>query len=172
VKSSIQPRKQRRAFHHAPLHQAVKHLRAHLSEELLVKFGKRSATVRVGDTVKVLRGKHAGTSGSVMDVDRKTGRITIEGVSVAKSDGKQKPKPVFASNVVLTKLDLTDKTRRAKLGASEADAEAVKPAKPKKEKEGKPAPSQATQAERQAAKAKAKAEEPEDADEAPEEEKP
>lgn len=142
MKSSIQPRKQRRALYNAPLHQLNKHLHAHLSEELLVKYGKRSTTVRVGDTVKVLRGKHAGTSGEVLTVDHRRFAITIDGVTVTKSDGKSKPKPLHPSDVLLTKLDLTDRKRREKLGASEADAEGQKP-KAKKAKaatEAKPEP--------------------------------
>lgn len=127
MKSSIQPRKQRFALHNNPLHLRARQLRAHLSEELLVKYGKRSTSVRVGDTVKVLRGKFAGTTGEVITVDRRDFTITVEGVSVAKSDGKSKPKPLHPSDVLLTKLDLTDRLRRAKLGASEADAAGQKP---------------------------------------------
>jgi len=120
---SIQPRKQRKALHQGPLHRRARQIRAHLSEELLVKYGKRSATVRVGDTIKVLRGKHAGSSGEVITVDRRSFAITVEGVTVKKADGKERPKPLHPSNVVLTKLVMTDKTRRARLGASEAEAE-------------------------------------------------
>lgn len=121
---SIQPRKQRRALHRAPLHRRVRQVRAHLSEELLVKYGRRSARVRVGDTVKVIRGTFKGTVGKVLTVDHADFRITIEGVTVAKADGKQKPKPVHASDVILTRLDLTDRRRRAKLGsAAEAEGE-------------------------------------------------
>ena len=47
----------------------------------------------------------------------------------------QKPRPLDPSNLVITRLDLTDPLRREKLGATEADAEKTeeaKPAKPKK----------------------------------------
>lgn len=161
MKSSIQPRKQRFALHNAPLHRLNKHLHAHLSEELLVKYGKRSTTVRVGDTVKVLRGKFAGTSGEVLTVDRRRFAITIDGVTVTKSDGKSKPKPLHPSDVVLTKLDLTDRKRREKLGASEADAEGQKP-KAKKAKAGAKAGAVEPESDpraRAAAKRAAKAEE-------------
>jgi large subunit ribosomal protein L24 len=160
--SSIQPRKQRKALHNAPLHQRGKLMHAHLSEELLVKYGKRSFPVRVNDTVKVVRGKGAGTTGKVLGVDRARYMITVEGVSVAKADGTEKPKPVHPSDVVLTKLDLSDKLRREKLGASEADVAPEDKAKPKKAKAEKAEPAQATPAARAAAKRAAKAEEPED----------
>lgn len=163
--SSIQPRKQRYALHNAPLHLRGKHLHAHLSEELLVKYGKRSTSIRVGDTVRVMRGKHAGTSGEVLTVDRSRFTITLEGVTVKKSDGKEKPKPIHPSDVVLTKLDLTDRKRREKLGASEADAEGQKPkAKKAAGKAAKPEPEQDPRA-RAAAKRAAKAEAAEDEDE-------
>lgn len=151
MKSSTQPRKQRFALHNSPLHLRAKQMHAHLSEELLVKFGKRSTSIRVGDTVKVVRGKHAGTSGEVVTVNKSRFHITIEGVTVKKSDGKEKPKPVHPSDVVLTKLDLSDKLRREKLGASEAEA-TPKKEKPAKAKEGKPEPALPTPAERAAAK--------------------
>jgi len=166
--SSTQPRKQRKALHNAPLHRRGKQMHAHLSEELLVKYGKRSFPVRINDTVKVVRGSGAGTTGKVLGIDRTRYAITVEGVSVAKADGTEKPKPLHPSDVILTKLDLTDKLRREKLGASEADVSpedkqrAAKPKAAGQAKEGKPTPAQPTAAERQAAKSKAKAEEPED----------
>lgn len=158
MKSSTQPRKQRFALHNAPLHLRGKRLHAHLSEELLVKYGKRSTAIRVGDTVKVMRGKAAGTTGEVLTVDRSRFTITLEGVTVKKSDGKEKPKPIHPSDVVLTKLDLTDRKRREKLGASDADAEGQKPkAKAKPAQGAKPEPEQDPRA-RAAAKRAAKAE--------------
>ncbi|HEV8361181.1 MAG TPA: 50S ribosomal protein L24 [Candidatus Thermoplasmatota archaeon] len=163
MQSSIQPRKQRKALHQGPLHQRAKQIHAHLSEELLVKFGKRSTSVRVGDTVKVVRGKHAGTSGEVLTVDRRRFSITVEGVTTKKADGKEKPKPMHPSDVVLTKLDLSDKLRRQKLGASEADA-TPKKEKPVKAEASEAKPAQPTPAERAAAKRAAKAEEPAGAD--------
>jgi large subunit ribosomal protein L24 len=162
--SSIQPRKQRKALYNAPLHRRGKQMHAHLSEELLVKYGKRSFPVRINDTVRVVRGKGAGTTGKVLGIDRARFAITIDGVSVAKADGTEKPKPIHPSDVVITKLDLSDKLRREKLGATEADVAPEDKGKPARKakggaaKEGRPEPAQPTPAERQAAKARAKAE--------------
>jgi large subunit ribosomal protein L24 len=129
--TSIQPRKQRKALYNAPLHRRGKHMHAHLSEELLVKYGRRAFPVRVGDTVRVVRGKARGTVGKVLSIDRRGYTLNVDEVTIAKADGTKKPKPVHPSDVILTKLDLTDKLRREKIGASEADVEpaAPKPAK-------------------------------------------
>jgi large subunit ribosomal protein L24 len=162
--SSIQPRKQRKALHQAPLHRRGRHLHAHLSEELLVKYGKRSTSLRVGDTVKVVRGKFAkdGHTGDVLGVDRTRFTITIEGVTVTKADGKSKPKPIHPSDVVITKLDLTDKKRREKLGASDADAQGQKPKAKKAKAKPEAAPESDPRA-RAAAKRAAKSESTEEA---------
>jgi len=85
-----------------------------LSEELTKKYG-RSARVVVGDTVKVMRGDHAGVEGKVRDIDVKREQVIIEGISVAKADGKEEPRPVHPSNLLITKLNLDDKKRVASL---------------------------------------------------------
>ena len=56
-KSSKQPRKQRKYRHNAPLHIRNKMMAAPLSKELKTKYKKRNITVRVGDKVKILKGK-------------------------------------------------------------------------------------------------------------------
>ena len=86
--------------------------------------GVRTVTVRVGDTVKVVRGdlayggkRHGGTrnaealTGSVLRVNSNSGRLYIEGAKASKSDNKEEAVPVSASNVVVVKLDETDKYR-------------------------------------------------------------
>jgi large subunit ribosomal protein L24 len=77
----------------------------------------RSIRVIVGDTVKVLRGDEGvrGVEGKVSDVDTKTGRIVVEGITMPKADGTMKARPIHSSNVIITKLDLTDPWRKEKL---------------------------------------------------------
>jgi large subunit ribosomal protein L24 len=79
--------------------------------------GTRSAMVIKGDTVKVLRGDEGvkGVEGKVSDVNTKTGRIIVEGITMPKADGTMKARPVHSSNVLITKLDLTDPWRKEKL---------------------------------------------------------
>ena len=118
--SSIQPRKQRKARYDAPLHVRRQQLAAHLSEELLLKYNRRSIPVVTGDEVKVLRGSFKGETGKVVDVDTKHRNLIIEGVTIKKADGTDVPRPVDPSNVLITKLNLDDARRRAKLGEKEA----------------------------------------------------
>ncbi|MEM2925259.1 MAG: 50S ribosomal protein L24 [Methanocellales archaeon] len=108
---SSQPRKQRRARYKAPLHKRKKYLRATLSPSLREKYGKRSAQLRVGDTVKVMRGDRKGHEGKVTAIDLKTEKVIVEGVTIARADGTEKPRPLHPSNLMITKLELKDKTR-------------------------------------------------------------
>jgi len=90
-------------------------LSAPLAKELREEYKKRTVRVVTGDTVKVLRGDHAGTEGVVDGVQVKKGALQVHGVTVTKSDGTEVPRPVNASNVVVTKLNTKDPRRVAKL---------------------------------------------------------
>ena len=63
-----------------------------------------------------MRGDDAGKEGKVATVDYRRLRITIEGITHAKSDGKQVAKPIHPSNVVITKLVETDPRRLERFG--------------------------------------------------------
>lgn len=110
---SSKARVQRKAQAHAPAHTKRKMLSAHLSAELREQFGIRSTRVCKGDTVAVLRGDDdiRGTEGKVLDVFTKTGRVSIEGVTVNQADGTAVVRPIHASNLVITKLNTEDKWR-------------------------------------------------------------
>lgn len=110
---SNQPRKQRKARYNAPLHIKQKYMGAPLSKDLREKYGTRSANVIVGDTVKVMRGDHAGTTGIVEAISLKYGTLVVEGVSVSKADGTEVARPVYPSNVVITSLEMKDDRREA-----------------------------------------------------------
>ncbi len=111
IMSSTQPRKQRKERYNAPLHKRQKYMRAPLSKDLREELKKRNAQVRKGDTVKVMRGDHAGTEGDVEDVDLKRCTIKVAGVSNYRADGTEVPRPLHPSNVVITKLNLEDAER-------------------------------------------------------------
>lgn len=114
---SKKARKQRKAFYNAPLHIRRKNISSHLSEELQKEYGLRSLQVRKGDTVRVMRGDEdiLGVEGRVAAVITKTGRVSVEGITVAKADGTQTGRPVHASKVMITKLDLSDPKRKERL---------------------------------------------------------
>ena len=82
-----------------------------------------------GDTVRVMRGDDKGKEGRVLRVYPKTGRITIEGINIAKRHRKQRtpdeqggiidfPAPMAVSNVMLLDPKEGTPTRvRAKIDA-------------------------------------------------------
>ncbi|WP_224268250.1 50S ribosomal protein L24 [Haloprofundus salinisoli] len=116
---SKQPRKQRIQNRDAPLHERHEQVRATLSDDLREEYGRRNVRVNAGDTVEVLRGDDAGTTGEVVDVDLKREVITVEGVVVEKADGEEVPRPVDTSNVRVTELVLEDERRQARLEGDE-----------------------------------------------------
>ena len=117
---SSQPRKQRLARAHAPHHVARKQMASHLSEELLLKYNRRSATVIAGDEVKVLRGDHRGKTGKIVGVDVSVRTVVVEGITNKKADGTEVALPVDPSNLLIVRLNLEDKRREAKLEATGA----------------------------------------------------
>jgi large subunit ribosomal protein L24 len=84
---------------------------AMLSPELRKKHGVKSIQIRMGDTVKVLRGDHKGKEGKVAKVDLKKLTIAVDVVNVTKADGTEVPRPLQPSNVMITKLEIKDEKR-------------------------------------------------------------
>lgn len=143
MSSSSQPRKQRKAMYDAPMHQRRKQIASHLSEELLLKYNVRSTSVVTGDEVRVLRGGRRGHVGKVIEIRTKDRKVVVEGVTVKKADGTDVPRPLDASNLLITRLNLEDKRRRDKLGADKAEA----PAKTAPKTTAKKAPAKKTETE-------------------------
>lgn len=112
---SRQPRKQRKSLYIAPLHKKRKAIAAHMADDLMLKYRRRTFPVIRGDTVKIMRGEFKGHVGKVRSIYTGKGQLEIEGVIITKVDGKKVPRPVHASNVLLTKLNLADPWRRQKL---------------------------------------------------------
>lgn len=117
---SSQPRKQRLSRYNAPHHQARKQMASHFSEELLLKYNRRSFTLIAGDEVKVLRGDHKGKSGKIVGVDVSVRKVTVDGVTNKKADGTEVPLPVDPSNLLIVRLNLEDKRRVEKLEETSA----------------------------------------------------
>ena len=115
--NSTKAKKQRKARAEASIHQKKRMVSAHLDSALMSEYNVRSIPVRKGDTVKLLRGAEdfKASEAKVASVDLKECKIIIENVTIPKADGTQKPKPVDPSDVLLTKLDLSDPWRKAKL---------------------------------------------------------
>jgi len=120
---SKQPRKQRKFLYTAPLHLRNKLMVAPVSPDLRIKHGVKRLPVRKGDTVIVTRGDFKDLEGKVVKVDLKKYRIYIEGVTREKTDKSTVYYPVHPSNVVITKLDLSDKWRKKIIERRTAAAE-------------------------------------------------
>jgi len=142
---SMMPRKQRKELFNAPLHKKRKWISSHLEEKLLLKYDKRSIPVIKGDTVRVMRGSFKGHEDKVARVDVRGRYLEIEGLTMSNANGNKIARPIHASNVMITKLNLTDKWRRKKLARGlseeakkeiEKEAELqIKEAEEKKKKE-------------------------------------
>ena len=120
---SKSPNKQRKAQYNAPMHTKRKRVTARLQLDSNDKRfeGIRNITVRVGDTVRVVRGDYAhggkrertneAKVGAILSVDSNSGRLTIEGCTIVNSNNQEEPYPIHVSNVVVTKIDESDKLR-------------------------------------------------------------
>lgn len=64
-----------------------------------------------------------GTEGKVIEVFTKTGRVSIDGVTIKQADGTAVARPIHASNLVITKLNLEDPLRAEALGKKKEAAE-------------------------------------------------
>jgi large subunit ribosomal protein L24 len=113
---SKQPRKQRKRSFNQPMHRNRKQMCSHLSLELRDKYKwLRKLPVHKGDTVKIIRGSFKDHIGKVATVNSKSGYITVEKATIGKVDGTQIARDIHPSNVMITKLDLSDPYRRRKI---------------------------------------------------------
>jgi large subunit ribosomal protein L24 len=119
--TSIKPRKQRYILYNAPLHKKRKWISSHLAENLLLKYDRRSVAVVKGDTVKVMRGNYRGHEDKISKVNVRDQTVEIEGATITTAKGTKIAKPMHASNLLITKLNLTDKWRRRKLESGLAE---------------------------------------------------
>ena len=111
--ASTQPRKQRKYRYNAPLHIKHNFLSAHLSKELRSKYKLRSAPLRVGDEVVVMRGTFAGKKGKILEVNVKRTRVTVENVTRKKADGTKLNVYFDPSKLQIIALKLDDSRRLA-----------------------------------------------------------
>lgn len=114
-KASTQKRKQRKYVFNAPLHIKHKLVNVSLAKELKTEYNTRSIPVRTGDTVKIMAGQFKETTGKVTKVSLGKTKVYVEGASVKRRDGSDAQYPIHPSNLMITKLDLSDKRRADKI---------------------------------------------------------
>lgn len=124
--NTINPGKQRLANYEADLRGQRARMAVHLSKELRDKHSLRALPVRVGDTVKVVRGDYKGKSGNVNQVDVKRSKVFIQGLMRKKADGKEAFLAFMPSNLVITTLDVKDKKRMKRKKATSSSPGAKK----------------------------------------------
>ena len=114
-KASSQKRKQRKFVFNAPLHIKHKLVNVSLSKELKTEHSTRAVPVRSGDVVEIKAGQFKGISGKVSKVSLGRTKVFVEGAAVKRRDGSDSLYPIHPSNLMITKLDLSDKKRADKL---------------------------------------------------------
>ena len=85
---------------------------ARLSKDLTSKHSVRSIPIRKGDEVKIVRGSFKTKSGKVTTVYRKKWCIYVEKITKDKPSGQSYNIPIHPSNVVITNLNLQNKSRK------------------------------------------------------------
>ena len=129
IMDSSKPRKQRYFRFNAAMHLRQHFVHAHVDKELRARLGLKPRAVQIsrGDTVKIMSGSKKGTSGKVVQVNLKTGRIYLDSLLKKNAKGKEFSVGISANNVYITALNLTDKIRAAKLNLKQqVEAKAIK----------------------------------------------
>lgn len=121
-------------------HFRSKQLGATLSKELREKYGRRSARVVEGDSVRVMRGEFKGIDGKVTRVSPEKNGIAIEGIKREKLKGGNVDIYIHSSNVMITGLNLDDKWRQSRLEGQKTEVTKEKPAEIPKEEDAKQKP--------------------------------
>ncbi len=119
---TINPGKNRQTVYNADIRQKRVLMAAHVGKDMRAKTGIRSLAVRVGDTVKIMRGDYKGKTGNINQVDHTRNKVFIQGIMRKKTDGKEAFIAFRPSNLMITGMESKDKTRMKKMtGKKEAD---------------------------------------------------
>lgn len=123
-----------RQIFQAAHHTRSKQLGATLSKELRKKYGRRSARVIEGDTIRVLRGEFKGIDGKVTKTSPEKNSVAVEGIKREKLKGGNVDIYIHTSNVMITGLNLDDKWRQNRLGKQKKKTSKEKAVEAPKEK--------------------------------------
>ncbi len=86
-----------------------------LSGDLRKRYGIRAFPIAAGDVVKIKSGNRKGEGGKVVEVNHVSGRVSVEGITIAKEDGKQTELYLKAQDLTITKLDFSREERLQKI---------------------------------------------------------
>jgi large subunit ribosomal protein L24 len=129
-----------RQIFQAAHHTRSKQLGATLSKDLREKYGRRSARVIKGDTVRVMRGEFKGIDGKVTQVSTEKNSVAVEGIKREKLKGGNVDIYIHTSNVMITGMNLDDKWRQNRLEKQKTKVLKEKPVEetPKEKPKEKP----------------------------------
>ena len=112
----VKPTKMRnRMIYQATFQTRSKQLGSNLSKDLQKKYGKKSARVIEGDSVKIVRGEFKGVDGKISKISTQKTSVAIDGVKKEKTKGDKFDVYIHTSNLIITSLNSSDKWRIAKL---------------------------------------------------------
>ena len=112
----VKPTKMRnRMIFQATLQTRSKQMGSNLSKDLQKKYGKKSARVIEGDSVKIVRGEFKGVDGKISKISTQKTSVAIDGVKKEKTKGDKFDVYIHTSNLIITSLNSSDKWRIAKL---------------------------------------------------------
>ncbi len=111
-KISSQPRKIRKRLYNLPHHRRHKVMVAPLTKEAVEKYGVKRMSIRRGDTVIIRKGRFKGVMGKVVEVIPKKFKVYVEGATLKRAGGSIIHYPIYAWNVAIVDLDLSDPKRR------------------------------------------------------------
>lgn len=100
---SKQPRKQHKALAQYKLHQRSKLLSTRVADFLQEQYGIKRLPIRVGDSVRVVKGDFIEIEGKVEEI-KKNLKLIIKECQLEKADGTTYYVPVHVSKVIITKL--------------------------------------------------------------------
>jgi len=101
--NSKQPRRQRKALYRYKNHQRSKLLSARVADFLREEYGIKKIPLRVGDSVKIVKGEFTEFEGEVIEIT-KNQRAKIKEATFDKTDGTQFHPAIHISKLVITKF--------------------------------------------------------------------
>ncbi|MHA1776270.1 MAG: 50S ribosomal protein L24 [Promethearchaeota archaeon] len=138
---SKKPSKQRNALRNIKNHQVSKLFTVGLDENLQAEYGIKRLPVRKNDSVRIISGQFEGIEGKVLDIFKKSRKVTIEEATLQKRDSSNYFVPIPISKIVLTKFGekKMDPWREKMIDRKEKleIAESISPKKAKSKKGGK-----------------------------------
>jgi len=140
--NSKQPRRQRKALFQHKNHQRSKLLSARVADFLREEYGIKNIPLRVGDSVKIVKGEFTDFEGEVIEIT-KNQRAKIKEATFDKADGTQFHPAIHISKLVITKFHKEKKMdpwragmidRKAVFGFADDELRAPKKQKEEEEK--------------------------------------